>query len=154
MGRPDCRLHEVSMEAFKKPMSELDTAVYKLPFRQGEEQAHYAGFGAGIIFFTMSAYAWRPSIVGPDGATLIDPADFYPGCYARASVNPVANRQWKSIAMGLNTCRSFASAPPRWLDFGQGRFRFRPHRIGLSTALSGLAPALSRVAVIKRKAPF
>jgi hypothetical protein len=26
----------------------------------------------------------------------------YPGCYARASVNPFANAQWKSISIGLN----------------------------------------------------
>jgi hypothetical protein len=94
--------NKVSMESFKKPMNELDTNVYKVPFRSGEEQARYAGFGAGIIFFTMSAYARRPSIVGVDGVTPIDPADFYPGCYARASVNPFANRQWRSIAIGLN----------------------------------------------------
>ena len=90
------------MEAFKKPMNELDSSVYRVPFRKGEEQARYAGFGAGIIFFTMSAYTRRPCIVGLDGVTPIDPADFYPGCYARASVNPFANLQWKSIAIGMN----------------------------------------------------
>ncbi len=94
--------NKVSIDAFKKPMKDLDRSVYKTPFHKGEEKDQYAGFGVGVIFFTMSAYTRRPQILGPDGATFIDPADFYPGCYARASVNPFANQQWKSISIGMN----------------------------------------------------
>jgi hypothetical protein len=93
--------NKVSLETFKKPMKELDRSVYKTPFHKGEEKDQYAGFGAGIIFFTMSAYMRRPGVVGIDG-TPCDPADLYPGCYARASVNPFANQQWKSISIGMN----------------------------------------------------
>ena len=32
--------NRVSMEAFKKPMGELDRAVYKLPFHRGEEKEY------------------------------------------------------------------------------------------------------------------
>lgn len=94
--------NKVSVESFKKPMKELDRGVYKIPFHKGEEKDQYAGFGAGVIFFTMSAYTRQPSIVGPDNVSLVLPADFYPGCYARASVNPFANTQWKSISIGMN----------------------------------------------------
>lgn len=93
--------NKVSAETFKKPMKELDRSVYKTPFHKGEEKSNYAGFGAGVIFFTMSAYTRRPGVVGVDGLP-IDPADLYPGCYARASVNPFANPQWKSISIGMN----------------------------------------------------
>jgi hypothetical protein len=96
----EAAINEVALEAFKKHYKHLDRAVYTLPFHSGEEKEQYPGFGPGIVFFTMSAYR-RPEIIGPDNAR-IDAADFYPGCYARASVNPFANRQWKSIAISLN----------------------------------------------------
>jgi hypothetical protein len=94
--------NKVSIDTFKKPMKDLDRSVYKTPFHKGEEKEQYAGFGAGVIFFTMSAYTRRPGIVGIDGITPTDPADFYPGCYARASVNPFADAQWRAISIGLN----------------------------------------------------
>jgi hypothetical protein len=47
----------------------------------------------------MSAYTRRLGIVAADGVTSVEPTDFYGGCYARASVNPFANRQWKSTAI-------------------------------------------------------
>lgn len=93
--------NKVSIETFKKPMKELDRSVYKTPFHKGEEKEQYAGFGSGVIFFTMSAYTRQPQVVGVDGSP-IDRADLYPGCYARASVNPFANTQWKSISIGMN----------------------------------------------------
>lgn len=56
--------NNVSIAAFKKPMKELDRAVYKLPFHRGEEK-EYDGYGPGIVYFTMSAkgraghHRWR-----------------------------------------------------------------------------------------------
>jgi hypothetical protein len=94
--------NNASVETFKRPMKELDRRVYGTPFHRGVERGEYAGFGAGVIFFTMSAYTRRPGLVGPDGVTSVDPPDLYPGCYARASVNPFANAQWKSISIGMN----------------------------------------------------
>jgi hypothetical protein len=94
--------HKVALDEFKKPWKELDRSVYKLPFHKGEEKEQYSGFGPGVIYFTMSAYTRRPTILGPDNVTPVDPADFYPGCYARASVNPFASTKWKSISIGMN----------------------------------------------------
>ncbi len=96
--------NKVSIEAFKKPMKDLDRAAYKLPFHRGEER-EYDGYGAGVIYFTMSAKNRRPGIVAKDGITPITqdgPEEFYAGCYARASVMPLANTQWKSLSLGLN----------------------------------------------------
>lgn len=92
----------VSVENFKKPMKELDRSVYKTPFHKGEEKEQYSGFGKGIVFCTMSAYTRQPKILSIDGKTYLDPAELYPGCYARASINPFANSQWKSISIGMN----------------------------------------------------
>lgn len=94
--------NKVSLEAFKKPMKDLDRSVYKTPFHKGEEKEQYAGFGAGVVYCTMSAYTRRPTIMALDNATTLDPAELYPGCYARASVNPFTNLQWKSISIGMN----------------------------------------------------
>ena len=94
----------VSIEAFRKPMKDLDRGVYKLPFHRGEEK-EYDGYGPGVVYFTMSAKNRRPGIVARDGITSITqggPEEFYGGCYARASVTPFANVQWKSLSLGLN----------------------------------------------------
>ncbi len=94
--------NKVSVEAFKKPMTELDRAVYKLPFHRGEEK-EYAGYGPGVVFFTMSAKNVKPTVVGRDLTIPLTQEEFYAGCYARASVTPFAfNNIGKGIALGLN----------------------------------------------------
>lgn len=100
--------NKVSIEAFKKPMKDLDRSVYKTPFHKGEEKDQYAGFGKGVVFFTMSAYTRQPKIVDVTGSTYLDPSELYPGCYARASVNPFSNQQWKSISIGMNHLQKIA----------------------------------------------
>lgn len=105
--------NEVAIKAFKKPMRDLDRAVYKLPFHRGEEK-EYEGYGPGIVYFTMSAKNRRPGIIARDGATPITqygPEEFYAGCYARASVTPFANLQWKSLAIGLNNLQKLGDGP-------------------------------------------
>jgi hypothetical protein len=94
--------NKVSIETFKKPMSELDRSVYKLPFHRGEEK-EYAGYGPGVVYVTMSAKNIKPTVVGRDLATPLGPEEFYAGCFARASVTPFAfNNIGKGIALGLN----------------------------------------------------
>jgi Protein of unknown function (DUF2815) len=59
----------------------------------------------------MSAKNRRPGIVAIDGSTPITQGgreEFYAGCYARASVTPFANTQWKSLALGLNNLQKLA----------------------------------------------
>src|SRR5208282_710272 len=102
--------NKVALEAFKKPMKELDRAVYKLPFHRGEEK-EYEGYGPGVVFFTMSAKNRRPQIVARDNVTPITqggPEEFYAGCFARASVTPFANTQWKTLSLGLNNLQKLA----------------------------------------------
>lgn len=105
--------NKVSIEAFKKPMKDLDRRVYKLPFHRGEEK-EYDGYGSGVVYFTMSAKNRRPGIVAKDGITPITqggPDEFYAGCYARASVTPFANTRWKSLSLGLNNLQKLADGP-------------------------------------------
>lgn len=94
--------NKVSIEMFKKPMSELDRSVFKLPFHRGEEK-EYQGYGPGVVYVTMSAKNIKPTVVGRDLTTPLGPEDFYAGCFARASVTPFAfNNIGKGIALGLN----------------------------------------------------
>ena len=102
--------NRVALEAFKKPMSELDRRVYRLPFHRGEEKG-YDGYGPGVVYFTMSAKNRRPGIVARDGITPIVQGgedEFYAGCYARASVMPFANMHWKSLTLGLSSLQKLA----------------------------------------------
>ena len=97
------RCNEIAIAAFKKPMRELDRAVYTLPFHRGEEEEH-DGYGPGVTYFSMSTKR-RPCILARDGLTPLTPygADpFYAGCYARASVTPFANIRSKTLSIGLN----------------------------------------------------
>jgi len=102
--------NNVAIEAFKRPMRDLDRAMYKLPFHRGEEKEG-EGYGPGVVYFTMSANNRRPVIIARDGVTPITqygPEEFYAGCYARASVTPFANRQWNSLCLGLNNLQKLA----------------------------------------------
>jgi hypothetical protein len=97
-------LNAVSIEAFKKPMKDLDRGVYKLPFHKGDEKT-YEGYGdPAMRYCTMANSKRRPNIldlsgnaIGPENAS-----EFYAGCWARASVNPYAfNNIGKGLALGL-----------------------------------------------------
>ena len=107
--------NKVSIEAFKKPMRDLERGIYKLPFHRGEEK-EYDGYGPGVVYFTMSAKKNRPGVgrfVGGvwEPITQGGAEEFYAGCYARASVTPFANTQWKSLSLGLNNLEKLGDGP-------------------------------------------
>lgn len=95
-------LDDKCVEKFKKHWKELDGS-YKKGIRKGEEKDHLSGFGPGLLFAKASSFM-QPKIVGPDGVTkIVDPAKFYPGCYARASVSAYHfTNVSKGVAFGLN----------------------------------------------------
>lgn len=59
------------------------------PFRRGEEKEQYQGYGAGVVFISATTMT-RPGLVDEKIAKIINPEDFYAGCYAIATVNPYA----------------------------------------------------------------
>lgn len=59
------------------------------PFRKGEEKEQFQGYGAGVIFLTLTTTT-RPGLVDQNMTKIIAPEDFYAGCYARATINPYA----------------------------------------------------------------
>lgn len=90
----------VSLERFKKKLNDLP-GNFKKPFRDGAEKSDLAGFGEGKIFSNFSS-KMRPGIIGLDRTPILTPDDFYPGCYARATITCYAyDNKGKGVAFGL-----------------------------------------------------
>ena len=72
------------------------------PFRDGTEKSHLEGFGEGLVFCTLST-KMRPGVIGRDMQPIMDEADFYAGCYARATITayPYDNVS-KGVGFGLH----------------------------------------------------
>ena len=60
----------------------------RMPFRKGEEK-DYEGYGPGVVFVSATSKQ-KPGLVDQDVQPIIDPSEFYGGCYARATVNAFA----------------------------------------------------------------
>jgi len=56
-----------------------------LPFRDGAEK-DFDGYGPDVIFVGASSKQ-KPAVVDQSVQAIIDPSEFYGGCYARATVN-------------------------------------------------------------------
>ncbi len=92
--------NEAAIEAFKKPLKELPDNFRK-PFRKGEEKAHLDGYGEGCVFFSASSKQ-APGIIDRNKAQVLE-QDFYPGCWARASVSAFAyDNKGKGVSFGLH----------------------------------------------------
>lgn len=84
----------------------------RLPFRAGEEK-DYAGYGPDIIFASATSKI-KPGLVGPDVKPIIDPSEFYAGCYARATVTAFAYdvKGNVGIALGLRNVQKVRDGEP------------------------------------------
>jgi hypothetical protein len=91
---------EVSLERFKKKMSQLPPN-FKRALRDGAEKAELAGYGEGKQFANLSS-KMRPGLIGIDRQPILDAEDFYPGCYARATITAYSyDNKGKGVAFGL-----------------------------------------------------
>lgn len=75
----------------------------KNPFRDGAEKEHLDGYGPDIIFVSATTKA-RPGLVDASLNPIIDEAEFYAGCYARATVSAFCYdvKGNKGVAFGLH----------------------------------------------------
>ena len=69
------------------PTGTPKTLKFVNPFRNGEEKEQFEGYGKGIVFVTACSKT-KPGLVDQNLQKIITPEDFYPGCYARARINP------------------------------------------------------------------
>lgn len=80
---------------------------FKWPLRDGDDETEDEVY-KGHMFVNASAKT-KPGIVDKDMNEIIDPADFYSGCYGRASINFYAfNNKSIGIACGLNNLQKLA----------------------------------------------
>lgn len=91
---------EVSLERFKKKMGDLP-GNFKKAIRDGAEKADLAGYGEGLMFANLSS-KMKPGLIDRDRTPILDAEDFYPGCYARATITAYSyDNKGKGVAMGL-----------------------------------------------------
>lgn len=92
---------EVSLERFKKKMGDLP-ANFKRAIRDGAEKADLAGYGEGMLFANLSS-KMKPGVIDRNSQPILDADEFYPGCYARATVTAYSYDQGggKGVALGL-----------------------------------------------------
>ena len=85
----------------------------KSPLRDGGEKEDLEGYGPGVIFVNASSKR-RPGIVDGNLQRIIDPEDFYAGCYAVAKVNAFAwSKMGKSgVSYGLISLQKVADGEP------------------------------------------
>lgn len=96
---------EASKDFFQKPLAKLP-ANFKQPIRDGAEKEDLEGFGEGMKFCSITS-KMRPGVVASDGVTpIVDSEDFYPGCYARATISAYAyDNVGKGVAFGLQNLK-------------------------------------------------
>jgi hypothetical protein len=87
-----------------------------MPFRDGTEK-DYDGYGPDVTFVSASS-KMKPRVVGPDMQDIIEPSEFYGGCYARASINAFAWEYMgkRGVSFGLRNIQKMADGEP----FGGG----------------------------------
>lgn len=87
----------------------------KNPFRDGAEK-ETPGYGEGKLFITFKTEEknGRPGLVDQNMQRIIEESQFYPGCYARATVNPYAwTYMGKSgISFGLQNIQKVGDGEP------------------------------------------
>lgn len=90
---------DAAQEKFHKPHTD---SSLRSPFRDGAEKDHLEGFGAGLVFCTLSSLM-RPGLIDRDMQPIIEEGVFYAGCYARATVTAYAySNVSKGVGFGLH----------------------------------------------------
>ncbi len=93
--------HEVGMDFHKTPLSEFAELGMKKPFRDGKQKKDMDGYGEGCVFCTLSS-KMRPGLVDRNREPIINPEEFYPGCWGRASITCYGyDNKGKGVAFGL-----------------------------------------------------
>jgi hypothetical protein len=90
-----------SKDKFKKLIKDLP-GNFKKPLRDGAEKAHLDGYGEGMMFGTASSKQ-RPGLVDRNKQPILTEEEFYPGCWARATITAYPyDNVGKGVAFGLH----------------------------------------------------
>jgi hypothetical protein len=97
-----------SKDKFKKAVKDLP-GNFKKPIRSGAEKEHLEGYNVpGCMFATFSSKQ-RPGIVDRNKQPILTEEDFYPGCWARATITAYPyDNVGKGVAFGLQNLQKVA----------------------------------------------
>lgn len=95
---------------------------YRKPFRQAEDRAETLedgrvvfppGFEAGAVYLNLKS-TQKPAVVDASVNPILDSSEFYPGCWAVASVSAYAYDQAgnRGLNFGLNNIQKIADGDP------------------------------------------
>lgn len=103
--------HQAAVEKWGADMNKWPKGL-RNPFRnQGEKE--FEGYEDGAIFITATSKQ-RPGLVDAKVQDIIEEHEFYPGCYARASVRAFAYDQKgnRGVSFGLQNVQKLADGDP------------------------------------------
>jgi hypothetical protein len=116
-------LDDASMAKFKKHWKDLGDN-FKKGLRKGEEKEGLDGYGPGVVFANATS-KMKPGLVDRDKNPILNQEQFYPGCYARATITVFAfDNKGKGVSFGLNNLQkvrdgeSFSARVDAAEDFG------------------------------------
>jgi hypothetical protein len=79
------KMKQAAMKAKKQKWGDNPPKNLRNPFREGSEKSQFEGYEDGVIFVSANSKQ-RPGLVDQKVNDIIDPQDFYAGCYARATL--------------------------------------------------------------------
>lgn len=105
-------LKRICKAALKEKWGDKPPKNLRIPFRDGDEK-EYEGY-TGMIFCGASSIQ-RPGLIDEERNPIIDPEEFYSGCYARATLTAFAY-QHKSgntgVSLGLQNIQKLQDGEP------------------------------------------
>lgn len=111
-GADLAKLKAAAAEAAKEKWGDKIPKGLRNPFRdQGEKE--FEGYEAGAVFITATSKQ-RPGLVDARVQDIVEERDFYPGCYARATVRAFAYDQAgnRGVAFGLQNVQKLRDGDP------------------------------------------
>lgn len=89
-------------DKFGKPFVEMKkSSTFKRGIRDGAEKPDLDGYGEGCVFATASS-KMQPGIIDRDRDPILSTEEFYPGCWARATLTAYGyDNKSKGVAFGL-----------------------------------------------------
>ena len=106
------KLKAAAKEAIKEKWGDKPPKNLRSPFRdQGEKE--FDGYEDGAIFITATSKQ-KPGLVDASVQPIIDESEFYPGCYARATIRAFAYDKAgnRGVAFGLQNVQKTRDGDP------------------------------------------
>jgi len=107
------KLEAAAKDAIKEKWGDKPPKKLRSPFRDQAEKDEYEGYEEGAIFVNATSKS-RPGLVDRDVQAIIDEAEFYAGCYARATINAFAYdvKGNRGVAFGLQNIQKLRDGDP------------------------------------------